>query len=116
MVLVYIPDFVSTPTSVNATLGSTATFNCSANATRVAYVWLVNGFLLTELNGGITTYQDENTSFLRIPAREEYSNASVVCELTIRDSVRSFVLSDPAVLKVQGMCISSSRIFCATVL
>ena len=89
--------------SVNATLGSTATFNCSANATRVGYVWLVNGFLLTELNGVITSHQDENTSFLHIPAREEYNNTSVVCELTIRDSVRSFVLSAPAVLRVQGM-------------
>ena len=100
---IYIAAFVSTPTSVNATLGSTATFNCSANATRVTYVWIVNGFLLSEVSGGVTTYQDEKTSFLRILARDEYNNTSVVCELTIRDSVRSTELSDPAVLRVQGM-------------
>ena len=88
--------------SVNATLGSTATFNCSSNDTRATYVWLVNGLLLTQLNGGTTTHQS-TTSFLHIPTREEYNNASVECELTIRDSVRSVVLSDPAVLRVQGM-------------
>ena len=79
--IVYIPAFVSTPMSVNATLGSTATFNCSANATRATFEWLVNGSVLTELSGGITAHQDERTSFLHIPAREEYNNTSVVCEL-----------------------------------
>ena len=89
--------------SDNATLGSTATFNCSSNATRVTVVWLVNGSELTELNSGITAQQHGRTTFLHIPAREEYNNTSVVCELTIRDSVWSTELSDPAVLRVQGM-------------
>ena len=102
--IVCIAAFVSTPSSVNATLGSTATFICSANATRFSVVWLVNGSLLTELNTpDITAQHDRSTSILHIRAREEYNNTSVVCELTIRDSVRSIVLSDPAVLRVQGM-------------
>ena len=100
---VCIAAFVSSPMSINATLGSVATFHCSANATRVLYVWLVNGLLLTELNSGITAYLDRRTSFLHIPAREEYNNTSVVCELTIRDPVWSTEFSDPAVLRVQGM-------------
>ena len=89
--------------SVNATLGSTATFDCSSNASLAIFVWLVNGSVLTVLSGGITAQQDRRTSFLHIPAREEYNNTSVVCELIVRDSVWSFVLSDPAVLRVQGM-------------
>ena len=94
---------VSTPTSVNATLGSTATFNCSSNATRATFAWLVNGSPLSELNNGITAHQDGKSHSLHIPAREENNNTSVVCELIIRDSVLSLVVSDPAVLRVQGM-------------
>ena len=89
--------------SVNATLGSTATFNCSTNASGVSFAWLVNGSVLTGLSGGITAHQDGRTSFLHIPAREEYNNTFVVCELTIRDPVWSVVFNAPAVLRVQGM-------------
>ena len=89
--------------SVNATLGSTATFNCSTNATGVTFTWLVNGSGWIGLNAGITAQQNGRAYFLHIPAREEFNNISVVCELTIRGSVRSVVLSAPAVLKVQGM-------------
>ena len=54
--IVYVAEFVSTPTSVNATLGSTATFNCSATG---IFYWIVNGSLLTELNqSDITTSYD----------------------------------------------------------
>ena len=113
---VYISGFVSTPKSVNATLGSTATFNCSTNASGVTFAWLLNASVLTDLNGGIRAQQVGKAYSLYIPAREEYNNTTVVCELTIRDSDRSIVLSDPAVLKVQGMCIPSSRIYCTTVL
>ena len=90
--------------SVNATLGSTATFNCSSNSSVATFVWLVNGSLLAGLNTpDITAHQGGRTSFLHIPARVEYNNTSVVCQLTIRDSVRSTEFSDPAVLRVQGM-------------
>ena len=53
----------------------------------------------------ITAQQDRRTSFLHIPAREEYNNTSVVCELIIHDlnSVLSTELSAQAVLRVQGM-------------
>ena len=101
--IAFIPAFVSSPMSVNATLGSTATFNCSSNASGVTFAWLVNGSVLTDLSGGITAQQHGKAHFLHIPAREEYNNTFVVCELTIRDSVRSVVLSNPAVLRVQGM-------------
>ena len=113
---VYISGFVSTPKSVNATLGSTATFNCSTNASGVTFEWHVNGSVLTDLNGGITAQQHGKAYSLCIPAREKYNNTIVVCELIIRDPVLSAETSAPAVLKVQGMCISSSRIFCTTVL
>ena len=89
--------------SVNATLGSTATFNCSANATRVSFVWLVNGSPLTEVNNGITARQDGITSFLAILATEEYNNTIVRCKVVIRDSNSSIETTDPAVLRVQGM-------------
>ena len=89
--------------SVNATLGSTATFNCSTNASGVTFAWLVNGSLLQELNTGIIAQQVGKAYFLHIPARKKFNNTSVVCELTIRDSVRSVVSSAPAVLRVQGM-------------
>ena len=100
---VCIAAFVNSPMSVNATLGSTATFNCSSNSSVATFVWLVNGSVLTGLSGGITARQDGRTSFLHIPAREENNNTFVVCELYIRYPVRSVVLSDPAVLRVQGM-------------
>ena len=89
--------------SVNATLGSTATFNCSSNATRFSVFWLVNGSVLAELSGGITAQQDGRAYFLHIPAREEYNNTSVVCNLIVHDPVLSAVSSAPAVLRVQGM-------------
>ena len=38
---IYMAEFVITPTSVNATLGSTATFSCSATAGHLT--WIVNG-------------------------------------------------------------------------
>ena len=53
----------------------------------------------------------EELVFLHIPAREEYNNTSVVCELTIRDPFWSIVLSAPAVLRVQGMLIMMSQMF-----
>ena len=100
---VCIAAFVSIPTSVNATPGSTATFNCSSNSSRVTFIWLVNGSLLTELNTpDITARQDGRSHSLHILAREEYNNTSVVCELTIHDSVRSTEFSDPAVLRIQS--------------
>ena len=98
------------PTSVNATVGSNATFNCSTNATGVTFEWLVNGSVLADQNGGITAQQHGKSRSLHIPAREEFNNTLVVCELIIRDPVLSAESSAPAVLKVQGMCISSSRI------
>ena len=101
--IVFIPAFVSTPSSVNATLGSTATFNCSTNASGVSFEWLINGSVLPDLSGGITAQQNGKTSFLHIPAREEYNNTFVVCELIVHGPVWSVVLSAPAVLRVQGM-------------
>ena len=101
---VHIAAFVSTPMSVNATRGSTATFSCSTNAPTGTFAWLVNGSVLGQLNTpDITAGQVGRTFFLRVLAKEEYNNTSVVCELTVRDPVRSTEVSDPAVLKVQGM-------------
>ena len=89
-----------TPTSVNATLRSTATFTCSASTGGI--VWIVNGSLLTELNTrDITTSNDGNTFSLHIPATEEYNNTEVTCAIAILGGEDLY--SDPVVLKVQGM-------------
>ena len=104
--LVYIAAFVSTPMSVNATWGSIQlpSCNCSSNDSTGTFAWLFNGSLLGQLNTpDVTAQQVGRTSFLHILAKEEYNNTSVVCELTVRDPVRSTEFSDPAVLKVQGM-------------
>lgn len=91
--------FVSTPTSVNVTLGSTATFNCSVTIGIVA--WIINGSLLTQLNRpDVITSQVGRTFFLHIPAAEEYNNTNVVCAVAILGGDNLF--SDPVVLKVQG--------------
>ena len=89
-----------TPTSVNATLRSTATFTCSASTGGI--VWIVNGSLLTELNTrDITANIAGGTSTLHIPATEEYNNTEVTCAVAILGGEDLY--SDPVVLKVQGM-------------
>ena len=96
------PAFVTTPTSVNATLGSTVTFTCSATTGSVG--WLVNGSLLTELNRtDIRATSSGSTFSLHVPATEEYNNTVVVCEVILRDPILDIEASSPAVLRVQGM-------------
>ena len=98
--LCVIPGFISTPTSVNATLGSTATFNCSVTTGTIA--WILNGSLLSQLNAAdITASQVENTFFLHVPATEEYNNTVVLGAVAILGG--DDLYSDPVVLKVQGM-------------
>ena len=97
---VYIAEFVSTPASVNATLGSTATFNCSI--TTGAVVWILNGSILSEINvPDITAEQVENKGVLYIPATEEYNNTVVQCALAILGG--DDLYSDPVIVRVQGM-------------
>ena len=91
--------FVSTPSSVNATLGSTATFNCSATTGIV--VWMVNGSFLSELKApDITASQLGQKFFLLIPATEQNNNTVLRCALAILGG--NDLYSDPVVLKVQG--------------
>ena len=95
------PVFLSTPASLNATLGSTAVFNCSA--TRGHIDWMVNGSLLSELGSSdVIATSRGSMFFLQVPATEEYNNTVVVCEVVIRVPL-SVETSDPAVLRVQGM-------------
>ena len=103
-----IAAFVSTPTSVNATLGSTATFNCSATTGVVG--WLVNGSTLTELD---SPFLSTSTFSLNVSATEEYNNTVVICQLFLRDPF-SVETSEPAVLGVQGMytCFTYKRMLC----
>ena len=102
---ILIAGFLSIPTSVNATLGSTATFNCSA--TTGVIDWLVNGSPLTELSTPyITVSSNGRTSFLRVPVSLEYNDTVVVCEVTVHDPIPHNESSASAVLRVQGMlCI-----------
>ena len=95
-----IPAFISTPTSVNVTLGSTATFNCSATTGTPA--WMVNGTLLTELLApDIHASQVGHAFFLNVPAEEKYNNTNVTCAVAILGG--DDLYSDPVVLRVQGM-------------
>ena len=100
----YIPGFVLIPTSVNATLGSTATFNCSVTTSQPG--WLVNGSQLTQLNTQeiTTTSSAEKTYSLHVPATEEYNNTNVTCVLVILGGQNLY--SDPVVLRIQGMFVS----------
>ena len=94
-----ISAFISTPTSVNATLGSATTFNCSATTGVIG--WIVNGSLLTQLGAqDISISQVAMTSVLHVPASEEYNNTVVVCAVAILHG--DDLYSDPVVLSVQG--------------
>ena len=94
------PQFATTPTSVNVTLGSTATFSCEV--TNGSVTWQINGSLLSQLNArDISQNHVQYTYFLYVPATEEYNNTVVVCSAAI--IVGEDVHSDPAVLRVQGM-------------
>jgi len=99
----YIPGFTSTPTSVNATLGSTATFNCSATAG--VLTWLINGSLLLQLNKPDITISSVGSVFsLHVPATEEYNNTTVTCEvITFNHRELEELFSDPAILRLQGV-------------
>ena len=100
MFFFYIPAFVSTPTSVNAVLGSTATFNCSATTGFVS--WIVNGTPFTQLNTpNITTTNNGRT--LHVKAKKEFNNTNVTCAvLTLDHRESDDLFSDPAYLRVQG--------------
>ena len=98
--LCVLSEIISSPTSVNATLGSTANFSCTITTGVVA--WKLNGSLLTVLNrSDIRAEQVENIFVLHIPATEEYNNTVVVCALAVLGGDNLY--SDPVVLRVQGM-------------
>ena len=99
-IFVHISEFIITPTSVNATLGSTATFTCSAS--RGSINWIINGSTLWELNRADITISPTGTS-LYILATEEYNNTNLMCVVAIRGE--GFLDSDLAVLRVQGMML-----------
>ena len=99
--LLYIPAFVSTPTSINAFLGTTATFNCSA--TTGAIVWLINGTPLNQLNSRDARVIN-NGRTLQVEAEEKYNEVNVTCAvLTLDHSESEDLFSNPAVLRIQGM-------------
>ena len=103
--VIAISEFVSHPTSVNATLGSTVSFNCSATTGSVA--WIVNGSLLShQITPDITTSGGGTTSSLHVPAQEKYNNMNVTCIVfTRRHDLSDDLRSGPAVLRIQGMHI-----------
>ena len=103
LLYISIPEFVTTPTSFNATLGSTATFNCSVSSGSVG--WIINGSLLShQITPDITTSGGGTTSSLHVPAIEKYNNMTVTCIIfTIRHDLSEELLSGPVVLRIQGM-------------
>ena len=95
-----IPAFISTPTSVDATLGSTATFNCSSTSGVIG--WIVNGSLLSDLNTrDISTNSIGRIFSLHVPATEKYNNTVVECAVAVLGG--DDLYSDPVVLRLQGM-------------
>ena len=99
MYLLSTAAIVSTPSSVNTTLGSTSTFSCSATSGVIG--WIVNESLLTELStSDISINQVGRTSILHIPAIEEYNNTNVTCAVAVLGG--DDLYSDPVVMKVQG--------------
>ena len=104
---------MSTPTSFNATLGSTATFNCSSTAGSVG--WIVNGSLLShQIIPDITENGGGTTSSLHIPAIEKYNNMNVTCIVfTRRHDLSDDLRSGPVVLRIQGMhvCHACEQLF-----
>ena len=95
-----VPEFTRTPTSVNATLGSKATFNC--NVVSGVVIWIVNGSQLSELNASdISAHQFRNKFWLNIPAIVKYNNTMVVCAVTIFGGSDNY--SDPVILRIQGI-------------
>ena len=97
---VHIAEFVSTPASINTTLGSTAIFNCSVTTGTV--VWIINGSVLSDApKPDITAEQVGRMFFLDVPAIEEYNNTVVQCALAILGG--DDLYSDPVILRVQGM-------------
>ena len=102
VIFVYLSAIIRTPSSVNATLGSTATFTCSAS--RGFITWIVNGSTLLELDAPDILISYYGSSFiLHIPATEEYNNTNVICSVAIRGV--GFLDSDLVVLQVQGMLL-----------
>ena len=105
---IVVPKFNITPTSVNATLGSNATFNCSVKAGVV--VWIFNGSQLSQLNlGDIRAYQVQNIFCLMVPAIVKYNNTEVVCSATIAQGNDTY--SDPVILRIQGICPTHVRCY-----
>ena len=99
------------PRSVNVTLGSTATFNCSV--TGGVFGWLVNGSTLTTLNlRELTSSSVGNRFSLYVPAAETYNNTVVTCQLSFRYPP-STETSDPAILRIQGTYVLHVKGCCA---
>ena len=100
LLYIAIPEFVTTPTSFNATLGSTATFNCGASSGSVG--WIINGsFLSHQITPDITTSGGGTTSSLHVPAIEKYNNMNMTCIVFTIHNV--LLRSGPVVLRIQGM-------------
>jgi len=97
---VHVAEFIITPTSVNATLGSTANFTCSS--TRGFIGWIINGSTFEELDRADITVGPIGT-YLYIPTTEEYNNTNIICSVAIRGV--GVLDSDPVVLRVQGMLL-----------
>ena len=98
---IYIAAFVLTPTSVNATLGTTATFNCSS--TTGSIVWLVTGSSSVN-RSDITSSSIGSLSSLHVLATEDYNNTNMTCIVFFFVGIKpEHLISDPAVLRVQGM-------------
>ena len=107
-VFVYISEFVSTPTSINATLGSTATFSCSV--TTGAIVWVFNESQLSELLvSDIKASQVGDTFFLHVPAKVEYNNSVVTCILVILGG--DDLYCDEVLLMVQGTYVKEWSLY-----
>lgn len=99
--------FVRQPSSQNVSLGSEATFNCTAHSTY--FYWLVNGVAvnhdnnanrgLVEVNQVIDAHTSLKQHLLRVPAKELNNGISIQCNIW---EIGNSEDGDQVFLQIQG--------------
>ena len=113
----YFLDFVEKPTSVNATQGSIAVFNCTGYSQ--TFHWLVNNRLpehaknlhrgLKKINITVNPVTNLNIHLLLIPAEPKNDGVSVKCLIYNISQNLPAVKSDLVYLHVQGVLLIYTR-------
>ena len=113
----YFLDFVEKPTSVNATQGSVAVFNCTGYSQ--SFHWLVNNRLpehdknlhrgLKKINITVDPGTNLKIHLLLIPAEPKNNGVNIKCLIYNISQNSQAVISDLVYLHVQGMLLIYTR-------